>query len=250
MNGFDETCVCEDLALALDLMEAGYECKYVDVISYEGTPETVRSYMVRYIRWAKGTLEVVRKGTRNISFTANFNLFMTLFSYLIYILLLPGMFLVTWGYSSTVEDLILILNLILTGKFIFTPLFAPLILISFYVIIFLLMKIPLAYKLHISLKDYILGLFVIPAIDFYMLLPLIKGLLETLMGQKVVFTVTDKSPRHSTNDTRFSHTNYYLPLWILLIIGVMQNPLSFVFNFFWLVPFLLTPFILYLIQKK
>jgi cellulose synthase/poly-beta-1,6-N-acetylglucosamine synthase-like glycosyltransferase len=249
VNGFDERFVCEDLATTLNLLEKGYECKYADVISYEACPENVKSYAKRYIRWAKGTIEVAKQGTRDISFTANLHLFMTAFSYLIYFFYLPGMLIATWGYSSSLEDALYLLKLIFSGEIVHTWLFAPLLLISFYVINFVFLKLPLAYKLKISTKDYFLGMILTPAIDFYMLLPLVKSQIETIFGKKVTFDVTDKKRYNVSLYHTFREMKYGVFLWVALLIGVIRNPITFIFNFFWLIPFMVSPLAIYIVQK-
>lgn len=249
VNGFDERFTCEDLATALNLIEKGYECKYVDRISYEACPETVQSYAKRYIRWAKGTIEVTKQCTSDISFTANLHLFLTAFSYLIYLVYLPGMLIATWGYSSTVEDALHLLKLIFSGEIVHTWLFLPLLLILFYVVNFVFLKLPLAYKLKISTKDYFLGMILSPAIDFYMLLPLIKSEIETIFGKKVIFDVTDKRRYDISLSHTFREMKYGIVLWVILLIGVIRNPITFIFNFFWLIPFIMSPLVVYFVQK-
>jgi cellulose synthase (UDP-forming) len=249
VGGFDEDFVCEDLAISLKLMENGFCVKYADIISFESCPENVSDYARRNIRWGSGTIEVARKGSRNISYISNFHLFMTSFNYLIYLFYLPGMFLVTWGYHTSFEDAKFLLSLIISGKIIFMPVMIPLMLILLYVIIFYFLRLPLAVKLKISMKDYFLGLLLIPAIDFYMLIPLISGLLKASAGKKVYFQVTQKSKSQPSLQKTFSAMGSMVAIWILLIFGVVQNPVSFIFNFFWLIPYLLSPFIIYLVEK-
>ena len=249
VNGFDEEFVCEDLAISLKLMENGWECKYVDMLAFEACPESVYSYAMRTIRWGKGTLEVAKKGTRNISFMSNFHLFMTTFFYLIYLCYLPGMLIVTWSYTSSMNDAVALIELIISGDIIHTELFHPLVLTFVYFFIFFFLRLPLAYKLKISLKNYSLGMILLPAIDLYMLLPMVKGLISTLLGQKVFFNVTDKAPRQGTISQLFYEMGAGTVLWLILILGVMRNPVSLIFNFFWLLPFIFSPFILYSVSK-
>ena len=250
VGGFDEDYVCEDLAISLKLLEQGYEVKYVDLVTFESCPETAAAYAKRNIRWGNGTIEVARKGTRKIPYIGNFHLFMTTFSYLIYLVYLPGMFVVTWGFTSSFGDAALLLYLILTGKILLMPVFIPLLLIFVYVFIFYFLRLPLALKLHVSLKDYFLGLLVIPAVDFYMLIPMIYGMLKTIGGEKVHFNVTSKEILTPSLLRVFRTMGIMTLIWVLLIIGVLRNPVSFIFNFFWLIPFIGTPFIIYWIEKN
>jgi len=250
VQGFDEECVCEDLAISLKLMENGWECKYVDILAFEACPESIHSYCMRTIRWGEGTVEVAKKGTRNISFMSNFHLFMTTFFYLIYLCYLPGMLIVTWSYTSSFHETVALIELIISGNIIYTELFHPLILIFVYFFIFYLLRLPLAYKLKISMKNYFLGMILLPAMDLYMLLPMVKGLVSTLLGKKVFFNVTDKTARPGTFTQLFYEMGAGTILWVLLILGVIRNPISLVFNFFWLLPFIFSPLILYEVSKQ
>ena len=250
VHGFDEEYVCEDLAISLKLMENGWECKYVDILAFEACPESINSYSLRTIRWGEGTLEVAKKGTRNISFMSNFHLFMTAFFYLIYLCYIPGMLIVTWSYTSSINDTIILIELIISGAIIHTELFQPIIIVFVYFFIFFLLRLPLAFKLKISMKNYFLGMIILPAIDLYMLLPMVKGLISTLLGQKVFFNVTDKTARPVTFTQLFYEMGAGTILWLILILGVIRNPVSLVFNFFWLLPFIFSPLILYGVSKQ
>lgn len=251
IGGFDEV-VCEDLATALHLIEEGYECKYVDVISYEAAPENVDSYVKRHIRWAMGTIEVVKSAPRKVSFLTNLHLFMAAYSYLIYFLFIPGMILVTIGFRSSFDTLLFILQLMISGEVINTPIFVPLLLVVFYSINFLFIKYPLAIKLGVSSKNYFLSIFLSPALDFYAIIPLLKGLLSTIFGKKVYFNVTKKDidPHELSLFQIIYQMKYPIVLSFIILLGITLNPIALIFNFFWIIPFLVTPFVIYSIQKS
>ena len=90
----------------------------------------------------------------------------------------------------------------------------------------------------------------IPAIDLYMMFPMVCGLLKTLSGRKVFFNVTDKTARKGTLSQIFYDMGAGTVLWAVLVLGVFRNPISLIFNFFWLLPFILSPFIIYAVSKK
>jgi len=249
IGGFDEEYICEDLALSLKILEHGYECKYVDIISYDASPETAASYGKRMIRWAKGTIEISKRGTRNISFLGNMHLFMTFFSYLIYLVYIPGMIIVTWGYSSDISQAISLFHMISSGIRIPAPIYTIFILIFFYFVLFYFIRLPLALLLKIPLRSYIAGLFLVAAIDFMILIPLTTGIIGTAFGKKAVFTVTDKKMHPLSLMTIFRDFGPGIILWGLLFIGTCINPLSFIFNFFWIIPFMVSPLTLYLAQR-
>lgn len=250
IGGLDEEFICEDLALSIKLLEHGYTCRYVDIISYDASPETAANYGKRMVRWAKGTIEVSRHGTRNISFLGNLHLFMTLFSYLIYLVYIPGMIIVTWGYKSNIQDLLSIFTVMTSGIDIPNQIFIIFILIFLYFTLFYLVRLPLAVLLKIPIRTYITGLFLVAAIDFMILIPLNKAMIETALGKKAVFIVTDKK-KYSVSLIRiFRDLGPGLILWGILVIGSFYNPLSFIFNFFWIIPFIVSPVTLYLTQRQ
>jgi len=249
VGGFDERFVCEDLATSLNVLEQGYECKYVNVISYEASPETIKSYATRHIRWATGTVEVAKQGTRDVSFITNLHLLIAALSYLIYIAYLPGMLILTWGFASSITDVSTLFDFIFSGAIIHTWLFAPMALIGFYIVNFMFLRLYLARKLHIPSKTYLAGMLVFPTLDIYMMIPLIVGLIRTLFGEKVRFTVTDKKTGSVSFLGIVRQMKFGLILWALLVIGVAHNPITLVFNFFWIIPYAASPFVLYTIQR-
>jgi membrane glycosyltransferase len=89
----------------------------------------------------------------------------------------------------------------------------------------------------------------LPAIDLYMLLPMVRGLIYTLFGQKVFFNVTDKTARQGNISQLFHEMGAGTIMWLILILGVIRNPVSLIFNFFWLLPFIFSPLILYSVSK-
>ena len=248
-GGFDERFVCEDLATSLNLLERGYACKYVNVISYEASPETIKSYATRHIRWATGTVEVAKQGTRDVSFITNLHVLVGALSYLIYLAYLPGMLIVTWGFASSISDVSTLFYFIFSGAIIHTWLFAPLVLIGFYVVNFVFLRLYIARKLHVPSLTYFAGTLIFPSIDIYMMVPLVVGLIRTLFGKKVHFTVTDKKTSPASFMGIVSQMKFGLVIWALLLIGVIRNPMSLLFNFFWLIPYAAAPFMLYAVQR-
>ena len=69
-----------------------------------------------------------------------------------------------------------------------------------------------------------------PAIDFYMLLPLVKSHIETIFGKKVTFDVTDKKRYNVSLSHTFGEMKYGVFLWVALLIGVIRNPITFIFH--------------------
>ena len=252
INGFDENFVAEDYATGLNLIKKGYECKIVDVVSYEAVPETVQNYSKRYIRWAKQTIELLKFDTKGIPFNTKLHLFMGAYSYLIWIVLLFGMFMVVFGYNSSFNDFIILANFIISGQFINTPFLQPFMLIVFYILNFAFLRLPLAVKLGISIKDYFKSLLLYAAIGGYMMFPLIKEELKVIFGAKVQFDITlKKKYEHKLSLVKIINEMKYGFLFnMVLIIGLFKNPVFLVYNFVWLIPLVLSPIVIYLIQEE
>jgi cellulose synthase/poly-beta-1,6-N-acetylglucosamine synthase-like glycosyltransferase len=252
VGGFDENFVAEDYATGLNLIKKGYECKMVDVVSYEAVPETVQSYTKRYTRWAKQTLQLLKFNTKNIPFITKLHLFMEVYTYMIWIIFSLGMFIAVWGYNSSFNDLIIFINFIISGEFVNTSFLKPFMLIMFYILNFTFLRLPLALKLGISIQDYCKSLFLYMAISGYMMISLIKAELKTIVGAKVQFDVTDKNGyKYKLSLLQIIKGMGMGVLFnIVLLIGLIKNPVFLIFNFVWLIPFLLSPIVIYLVQKE
>lgn len=249
VDGFDENFVAEDYATGLNLISRGYECKIVDVSSYDMTPEMIKSYTKRYVRWAKQTVELLKLDTEKIPFNTKLHLFMAAYHYLIHIVFFLGILIVVWGYNSSFDNLFDFMNIMIGGKFVNTSLLLPLILVTFYILNFTFLRLPLALKLGISVKDYCKNLLLSMAVGYYVMFPLIKEQIKTISGNKTIFDVTDKSKSkisffQMVKEYRF--TNLFI---IFILLGIVKNPLSLIFNFIWLIPLIVSPVIIYLIQK-
>ena len=253
VNGFDENFVAEDYATGLNLIKKGYECKMANVVSYEAMPETVQSYTRRYIRWAKQTIELLKFDTENIPFSTKLHLFMGFYSYTIWIVFFFGMFVAVWGYDSSFNDLVGFANFITSGRFTDTSFLQPFMLIVLYTLNFTILRLPLAIKLGISITDYCISLILYPAINGYMMFSLIKEELKVIFGAKVYFDVTDKNVnnKHALSLIQIiKEMRYGTLLNVALFIGVLRNPAILIFNFVWLIPLLMSPLIIYFIQKE
>ena len=111
------------------------------------------------------------------------------------------------------------------------------------------LRFPLALKIGISSKDYFLSILLSPSIDIYMLPYIVKELIKTIFGKKVKFTITDKSKYTPSPFQVLYEMKYSILLIAILLVGVTKNPIAFLFNFFWMIPFFISPLIIYLIQK-
>lgn len=246
-GGFDETSIAEDFATAIRVAEAGYRCRIVNETSYESTPKTPGSYAKRSRRWCRGITEIMMSSkSRGLPFTTRLYLVMSMYSYLIWIFYVPGMLISTIGYESSLVNVTNLMGFIAAGQFINTPLLPAFIMIFFYISYFLLFKLPIALRVGVGVRDYFKSLLLLTALGFYMLFPIIKAHLETLAGRKSVFEVTPKGRPPVKFLEILREMKYSIILIALLIAGIIRNPISLIFNFFWLIPFVASPIILYL----
>lgn len=248
-GGFDENYVAEDYATGLNLLKKGYDCKLVNVVSYEAMPETIQSYSRRYIRWAKQTLQLLKLDTGSIPFTTKMHLFIGSYMYTIWFIFFVGILIATWGYSSSFKDIFVFINFIISSEFINTP-FIPLILMIFYILNITFLRFPLAIKLKIPMKDYCKSLILNLAIISYIMLPLLKAELKILTDAKIKFEVTDKNKCSSSFFQIIKEMKVSIFFNIIIIIGLIKNPVFLIFNFIWLIPLVTSPIIIYFFQKN
>lgn len=247
VGGFNEKFLAEDIILELNLLKKGYECKMVDVISYESIPENIHRYTKRSIRWAKQTLQMQKFNFDNVPFGLKLTIFMGLYNCLFYIVFTLGIFFAIFSHNSSLIDITRFLSFIIYDEHIN----AYLILFLFYLLNFTFLKLPLALKLGVPLRDYCRNLILHISIGNYMMFSILKGELKTILGQELYFEVTEKnrdflkiSLYQLIKEMRIS-----VMFNIILTIGLIKNPIFLFFNFIWLIPFLLSPIIIYLTQN-
>ncbi len=248
VEGFETDFVSEDFATDLKLISNGYECRLVDVVSFEGTPETVESLTKRTIRWASGALQMLRKGgdfLKGIPFLTGLYLFWTAYFYLVWVAYIPGMLLAIWGHQTSYGDVLSLLD----GKYLLSPIgLFQLVLISFYVVYFVFLNLPIALKLGIT-KDFMKNIPLNAAISFYLMFPLVRAQLEVAFGKKPSFEVTKKE--HVKTSLGEILKKMSLPIFfaVLLLAGAIRNPVALVFNWFWFLLYLSSPLVIYSAQK-
>ena len=250
IGGFIEDFAAEDLATGIKLIENGYQCKLIDVVSYESTPESIKIYSKRSIRWASQTLEVILKNEGNIPLITKLYILNFVYKSLSWFYILPFMILAIWSYKSSFSDLMYFLHIIFTGEVKNTYFFMPLIIILIYWFIFLFGRLPLIYKTKTSLLKYYQYLFVNLGIEFYQIFPNIWSMIGVFRGAKVKFHVTYKRKINAKFSEILRDMSLSLLFLFFIIIGIFRNPISLLFNIIWILPWCFSPFILYKLQTK
>jgi len=244
VGGFEADFVSEDFATDLKIISKGYRCRLVDLVSYEGTPETIQSFTKRTIRWSSGALQLLRYGrdyTRNIPFSTGLYLFWTAYFYLIWAAYIPGMFLAVWGHQSSLNDVFMFVS---SGGLLSGMGLIQLALISFYIAYFLFLNLPIALRMGIA-KDFMKNIPLNAATSFYIMLPLVKAQLKTVFEKKQTFEVTKKGYSKASLFEILREMKFNLLFAVLLIIGAIRNPLAFLFNWFWFLLYFASPLVIY-----
>ena len=249
ISGFPEEFTAEDLATGIELIENGYQCKLVDVVSYETIPESLNSYSRRNIRWATQTLEVVLRREGNVPFLTKLYILSFVYKSLIWFNILALMLLAVWSYNSSFADLAYLINVTASGAIIDTPLFRPLLILSLYWSYFLFSRTPLIIRSKISCFRFYKYLVLNLAVELYNVFPLLFAIIKTFLGEKVRFTVTDKRNVQTSFPKIAREMNLSLFFIGFLSIGIIRNPVSLLLNFIWFVPYVFSPLILYKTQR-
>ena len=59
---WDETCLTEDLEMQMRLIRAGVRISWAeDAVVYDEEPENLRAYIIRNVRWTRGSLDTARR---------------------------------------------------------------------------------------------------------------------------------------------------------------------------------------------
>lgn len=254
VGGFDEGFVSEDYATALNLLDRGHQCKLVDVVSYEAIPDTAENYTRRAIRWAKQSLELelYKSGGRNVPFISKLHLFMNTYSFAIWYVFLAGIVLAIWGYRSSPGDLVTFLDFVLKGGAFGSSFLWPLLIVGFYYFYFTLLRLPLALKLGVRVRDYFKYLLLTWSLGFAMMIPLIAAQTKVLLGERPSFTATRSFSRRARlrpmeELKRMGSTLLFI---LFVVAGILRNPLSLALNFPWIIPLVLAPLTSYLISTS
>jgi cellulose synthase/poly-beta-1,6-N-acetylglucosamine synthase-like glycosyltransferase len=248
IGGFNQKYVSEDYATALNLIKRGYKCKLVDVISYEMMPQTIQSYAKRTIRWAKQNMELQSLDIANISFNTQLHVFMSIYNYLMWPIYFLGILIAIFGHTSSWKDISVLLAVVENGKAIWFSSLISFLLFILYTLNFTFLRLPIALRLGISTKDYCKNLLLSLALSYYILYDIVEAMIKTKLGNKVAFEVTDKTDgKGSLPKSTKGFKNINL-LTLIVLIGLLRNPLSILFNFTWLIPLLLSSVIIYIIQ--
>jgi cellulose synthase/poly-beta-1,6-N-acetylglucosamine synthase-like glycosyltransferase len=250
VGGFGEEYLSEDYEIAVRLLQIGYASKLVNILSWDAMPEDVDAYAKRSVRWAQGIFQIVRGNIGKVPLIVKFRLTMAAYYYLVQVLYVLALFLIVWSYHSSLLNLYIFLQFLLTGAFLQTSFWRPLLLIGFYLSLYLLLQPLLARRLGVSFRQFFSHAVLGVAVGLYSATPLMRGIWRTIRTGEGVRTIMPKpgiSPavRATARSKILTYT-----LSGLMLVGMIRNPVSLVFNFMWLLPFVLAPLILRLFHRS
>lgn len=245
-GGFNEEYIAEDYATCVGLMQKGHRCRFVDVVSYEAAPALMRDYTKRATRWARQTLQLFAMDMSGLPVTSRLHVFMNGYSFAIWTVFVPGMFLAIWGTQSSPSDVVETVRLLATTKFLRTPMAGPVFVMLFFNMYFLLGRLPVAARLGIPWRDYFSTMLLLIAMGPYLMVPLVCSQIGyVLLGRKIRFEVTKKVAGRPSFLQILSDMRWGLLLMSLVVLGLLRNPAGLLWNFPWLIPFIGSPLIIY-----
>ncbi|MCP4360460.1 MAG: glycosyltransferase [Chloroflexi bacterium] len=249
IGGFNENIVTEDFATSVTLIEQGYQCQAVNVVSYYATSETVQIHTRRMTRWARGTLETAVSKSWAVPLATKLRMFMSVYSFSLWFFYLISMLFVVWIYRVTWNQLYITMFFAFRWQ---QPdiIIRPLALILAYALYGFIIRPLLVTRLAaVSWKIYWSHAILNMSIGFYAAFDLFIGQLSSLIGRKAKFTTGDKRWFQSSFWHIVSGMKWTIIIMILIAIGLVQNPVGRFVYLPWYLPLFFSPWVIYRAQN-
>ena len=247
IGGFVEGYVSEDFATAAALVERGWHCRFIPLHTYEAMPENVRGFIRRQNKWTRGAMEFFGICARYRVRTARrVDLLQTPLGHIVSLLLPLGMFLTVYGYASTPAAAASFLAAFLQHPFA-TLWSVPI--LRYLIIVGTATSIPAALVLRqcrISLRTYWNHRWLSAAVSIVGLPYEFRSMIAYVGTRLRSIPVTPKSETPLSLREVVGLSRYTLIIGLALVVGIAWvNPLGGLFNGTWLVPMLLSPWIVW-----
>lgn len=251
VSGFDERFIGEDHATTLNLYANGMQCYTVDVESYEISPPTLAAYKSRHERWVRNDLQLLTHEWQNVPIVLQFRLLFSSIQYVISLLAIPLMIYAVWGTLSDIPMMQSFFHFVIEYPTYRASIMVIYVLMMIFVIYLFFLPLPIALNVSISLSQYASAIAVSASLGMILLFTTIRSVvLSFLPIRHNRFVVTSKVTYRETLLT-FISSHFLLVLLIVIIgIGLIRNPMSILFNWIWIVPLILSPFILFKAQEN
>ena len=120
----------------------------------------------------------------------------------------------------------------------------------FYILVFVFLGLPIALKVNMRMKDYYLWLILMVATSYLLMPYLVIELIKSILWGNGDFIVTNKACTDNPFSNAPSHFKLNLLFIFFIFIGLLRNPLAFVYGFIWLLPLLLSPITICVLHKN
>jgi cellulose synthase/poly-beta-1,6-N-acetylglucosamine synthase-like glycosyltransferase len=247
VKGWDEHHVSEDFALAMALRRKQKRAVLTPIDTYETCPPDFEAYKRRACRWAKGTLKCFEfLGDDKILPSTRFMLFLTGWCTLAFFGYLIALVLMVYGFSSNL-GMVMDLSAVFTKGFTwFSARPGAFVLVAFYFSFLIFGRMALVRQSASSVKEYMSHICLGLSINMMLTLPMVYHQLKVLFGSKVVFEVTPKKKSNSLFTGFIKSNSGHIVLTGILLIGALTfNPISIVYNAFWLSFMVLAPIVIW-----
>ncbi|MEW6685154.1 MAG: glycosyltransferase family 2 protein [Candidatus Edwardsbacteria bacterium] len=244
-GGFNPNFVGEDIATTFDLWEKGWSCHFVDVPSWEGVPSTLESFTKKTVRTTLSNAQLILNGKWSISVFHKMFLFMSIYPFILLGLSLPFLLKAVLSFPISIGAFSNNTLIVLWENYSTVFLF-----IWGYFGFFIIFDLPLFIRAGLNIKEIAFVKITGLALSLHLLWPIIKGLVEVLLQKRLKFTVTPKKSESRPFSVKFSEIIPTIFLVVIFIVGIVWNPIAFVFNVHWLTFFLIAPFLLMRLEKE
>ncbi|MDA4119911.1 MAG: glycosyltransferase [Thaumarchaeota archaeon] len=246
IGGFVEGYVSEDFATAVALAQKGWHSKFIPLQTYEAVPENVRGFIRRQNKWTRGSMEFWGFASKpSISANKAFHLLQTPLSHIVNLMLPLGAFLTVYGFASTPAA---------AGSFLLSLIRNPagiiwsvpiLRLLIVWGLIGSVLGAVIRYRSGVTTREYLRHRFLSGAISAVMIPYELKSMASYFITGLRSIPVTPKSEKPLSLGDVMRISFYSLVFQGILWVGLLEfNPLGAVFNSTWLIPMLLSPFVL------
>lgn len=235
--------ITEDHATGVALIEQGYTCKLVDVVSYQSTSTNVRAYTRRMVRWSRGKLGIILKDINRAPYSTAITLLNTqlyfLFGSVLRVLGLLWVTIYLLHYQHT-DPAIFFRQVYVDELWRYPILFLSLLLYGFYTVYSLVFRPLVAWKIGTPLLKYYYALLLHIGVGLYAAVPIIRGQWLTLRGRDADFGPTDVEHIPPLPLWRIMADMWIVSvLFVILLVSYLASPWSFLLHAPWFVPALL-----------
>lgn len=251
INGFDEELTAEDIVATLRLDQLGYRTVLVNIKSYEADPKNIFQYCRRAVRWAGQTATLFKHSWIGVSGQLKLELSHQLLNYFINGMFFCWIIASLWSSETSLgyfwnllEDLFVKGAYGWGGKLIFA---AMGIFIANHILMFLFSR-----NHGVKIVDYLNSTIFTFVVNVYILIPVLKSILSSFFGKKVVFTPSNTDISNYSFSKVIKNTSPFTVLGLLsliryiLVLGV--NPWDYIGGW-WATIFLATPILLNVYHK-